>query len=270
VFVTLLAVVSLLAFVFVRSRRRKAKLAELAQSVTTIADNLSAAERNAPEVQRTLDDCAREMPEQDISKLREGLTSQPDRILKIKVDAQCIDPAKLESYDAMVRVRASAEAERNLLESTKESITKIKEAKAQSQAMMENLSRETFAITDVRDSTRTDEVNRLLLQSRQDYEQARQDYERARQGSSMSVVDWLIINQMLNNSHSQMQQAVYCSQAAPPTPSFSSDDDSSSSSSVFGSSSSSSSSGGFFSGGDSGGGGGGGSFSSGSGSDGTY
>jgi uncharacterized membrane protein YgcG len=268
--VSVLALGALLVFVTLRSRRRKARLAELTQSVTTIADNLTAAKKNAPEVQRTLDDCAREMPEQDISKLRESLTGQPDRILKIKVDAQCIDPTKLESYDAMVRVRANSEAERNLLESTKETIAKIKQAKAQSQAMMENLSRETFAITDVRDSTRTDEVNRLLLQSRQDYEQARQDYERARQGSSMSVVDWLIINQMLNNSHSQMQQAVYCSQAAPPTPSFSSDDDSSSSSSVFGSSSSSSSSGGFFSGGDSGGGGGGGSFSSGSGSDGTY
>jgi uncharacterized membrane protein YgcG len=270
VFVTLLALGSLLAFVIMRLHRRKAKLAEMAQAVTTIADNLSAAEKNAPEIQRTLDDCAREMPEQDISKLRESLVGQPDRILKIKVDAQCVDPAKLESYDAMVRVRASSEAERNLLESTKETIARIKEAKAQSQAMMENLSRETFEITDVRDSTRTDEVNRLLLQSRQDYEQARLDYERARQGSSMSVVDWLIINQMLNNSHSHIQQAVSCSQEAPYIPSPSSDDDSSSSS-VFGGSSSSSS-GGFFSSGDSdsGGGGGGGSFSSGSGSDGTY
>ncbi|HEX3093948.1 MAG TPA: hypothetical protein VHW72_15045, partial [Candidatus Angelobacter sp.] len=268
VFVSVLALGTVLAFVILRMRRRKARLADLAQSVTTIADNLSAAEKNAPEIQRILDDCVREMPEQDISKLREGVAGQPDRILKIKVDAQCIDPAKLESYDEMVRVRANSQAERNLLESTKDSITKIKEAKAQSQAMMEKLSRETFEITDVRDSTRTDEVNRLLLQSRQDYEQARQ-------GSSMSVVDWLIINQMLNNSRSQIQQAVSYSQAAP-TPSFSSLDDdstsSSSSSSIFGdsSSSSSSSSSGFFSGGDSGGGGGGGSFSSGSGSDGTY
>ncbi len=268
VFVTLVALVSLLVFVILRLRRRKAKLAEMGQAVTTIADNLSSAEKNAPEIQRTLDDCAREMPEQDISKLREGLAGQPERILKIKVDAQCIDPAKLESYGDMVRVRANSETERNLLESTKESIAKIKEAKAQSQSMMEKLSRETFEITDVRNSSRTDEVNRLLLQSRQDYEQARQ-------GSSLSVVDWLIINQMLNNSRSQIQQAVSYSQEAPYAPSFSSvDDDSSSSrrssSSVFGGGSSSSSSGGFCSGGDSGGGGGGGSFSSGSGSDGTY
>jgi hypothetical protein len=206
------------------------------------------------------------MPEQDISKLRESLTGQPARILKIKVDAQCIDPAKLESYDEMVRVRTNSLTERNLLECTKGSIADIREAKAQSQSLMEKLSRETFEITDVRDSSRTDEVNRLLLQSRQDYEQARQ-------GSSMSVVDWLIINQMLNNSQNQMRQAVTCSQVEPYTPSFESvDDDStsrrSSSSSIFGGSSSSSSSGGFFSSGDSGGGGG--SFSSGSGSDGSY
>jgi len=265
VFLTVFALGLVLALVIWRSVRRKAELAEMAQAATTIADNLSAAEKNAPEIQRVLDDCAREMPEQDIGKWREGLAGQPERILKIKVDAQCIDPAKLGSYDEMVRVRTNSEAERNLLESTKESIARIKEAKAQSQAMMENLSRETFEITDVRDSSRTEEVNRLLLQSRQDYLQARQ-------GSSMSVVDWLIINQMLNNSHSQMQQAVSCSQEAPYIPPV--DDDSSSSrssSSIFGdSSSSSSSSGGFFSGGDSGGGGGGGSFSSGSGSDGSY
>src|SRR6185437_1271161 len=165
----------------------------------------------------------------------------------------------------MVRVRANSEAERNLLESTKESIARIKEAKAQSQAMMEKLSRETFQITDVRDSSRTDDVNRLLWQSRQDYERARQD-------SSLSLVDWLIINQMLNNSRNQMQQAVSYSQEAPYAPAFSTLDDDSSSSSRSSSwssgSSSSSSSDGFFSSGDSGGGGG--SFSSGSGSDGTY
>jgi hypothetical protein len=240
---------------------RQAKLSELAQAVTTIPGNLSAAEKNAPEIQRTLDDCAREMPEQDISKLCESLAGQPDRILKIKVDAQCIDPAKLESYDEMVRVRTSSEIERNLLESTKESIARIKEAKAQSQTMMEKLSHETFEITDVRDSSRTDEVHQLLLQSRQ-------DYERARQNSSLSLVDWLIINQMLNNSQNQIRQAVSWSQEAPYAPSFESVDDSSSSSSWFGGSGSSSSSGGFFSSGDSGGGGG--SFSSGSGSDGTY
>jgi len=268
VFVTALVMIALLSFAIHHLYRRKAKFAEMAQAVNTIPDNLSAAEKNAPEVQRILDDCAREMPEQDISKLRESLAGQPERILKIKVDAQCIDPAKLESYDEMVRVRTNSQTERNLLESTKESIASLKEAKAQSQAMMEKLSRETFEITNVRDSSRTDAVNQLLLQSRR-------DYERARQGSSMSVVDWLIINQMLNNSQNQMRQAVSYSQEAP-APVFSSlDDDATSnrrsSGSIFGDSSSSSSSGGFFSGGDSGSsGGGGGSFSSGSGSEGSY
>ena len=264
VFFTLLTLGGLLTIVIHRSRRRAAKFSELAQAVNTIADNLSAAEKNAPEIQRTLDDCAREMPEQDISQLRQSLAGQPDRILKIKVDAQCIDPAKLESYDAMVRVRTDSETERNLLDSTKESIVGIRNAKAQSQAMLEKLSRETFEITDVRDGSRTDDVNRLLLEGRQNYEQARQ-------GSSMSVLDWLIINQMLTNSQSRIRQAVSCSQEAPYAPSFSSLDDSSSSSrssSWSSGSSSSSSSGGFFSSGDSGGGGG--SFSSGSGSDGTY
>lgn len=251
VFSVVLTLGSLLAFVIMRSRSRKARAAEMAQAGPIIADNLSAAEKNAPEIQRILDDCAREMPEQDISKLRESLAGQPERILKIKVDAQCVDPAKLESYDEMVRVRASSETERNLLESTKESIASIKEAKAKSQAMMEKLSRERFEITDIRDSSRTDEVNRLLLQSRQDYEQARQ-------GSSMSVVDWLIINRLLSNSQNQIQQAVTCSQEAPYTPSVDDSSSSSRSSSWFGGSSSSSSSGG------------GGSFSSGSGSEGSY
>src|SRR5580765_5746978 len=66
VFFTLLALGGLLAIVIHRSRRRAAKLAELAQAAATIADNLSAAEKNAPEIQRTLDECAREMPEQYI------------------------------------------------------------------------------------------------------------------------------------------------------------------------------------------------------------
>ncbi len=56
----------------------------------------------------------------------------------------------------------------------------------------------------------------------------RQNYEQARQGSSMSVLDWLIINQMLTNSQSRIRQAVSCSQEAPYTPSFSSLDDDSS------------------------------------------
>lgn len=262
-FLIVITLGALAAIAITRSRHSKARLAELSQAVTTIANNLSAAEKNVPEVRRVLDDFSKESPEQDISKLRESLAGQPDRILKIKVDAQCVDFTKLDSYNDMVRVRASSETESNLLESTKESTAKIREAKAQSQALMAQLSQEKFEIAEVRDSSRTDEVNRLLLSSRQ-------DYDRARQGSSMSVVDWLVINQMLNNSQSQVQQAVQCSQAEPYVQSFSSSDDSSSSSSssFFGGSDSSSSSSSSFSSSSSSGGGG--SFSSGSGSDGSY
>jgi uncharacterized membrane protein YgcG len=250
-----------------RSQRRKARLAAMAEASTAIANDLATADKNAPELRRLLDEFAKESPEQDISQLRTDLAGQPDRILKIKVDAQLVDLTKLESYNDMVRVRKNSESEALLLDNTKGSIAKIKQAKAQSQALMEQLSRERFEITDVRDSTRTDEVNRYLLQSRRDYEQARQ-------GSSMSVVDWLVINQMLNNSHSQIQQAVQCSQEAPYTPSFTTLDDGSRTSSSSGSgffssssSSSSSSSDSFSSSSSSGGGGG---FSSGSGSDGSY
>jgi uncharacterized membrane protein YgcG len=263
-FVFVIVLGSLSAIAIRRSRRRKATLAELSQAVTTIADNLSAAEKNVPEVQRILDECGREMPEQDITKLRDALAGQPDRILKIKVDVECLDFTNLDSFDEMVRIRANSETESDLLESTKQSIAKMKEAKAQSQALMEKLSREKFEIADVRDSSRAGEVNSFLSKGRQDYEQARQ-------GSSMSVVDWLIINELLSNSQNQVQQAVQCSQEEPYAPSFSTLDDSSSSSSgssfFGGSDSSSSSSSGSFSSDSSGGGG---SFSSGSGSDGSY
>ncbi|HVG91106.1 MAG TPA: TPM domain-containing protein, partial [Alphaproteobacteria bacterium] len=47
-FVSGLALISLLAFVIHHLYRRKAKLADMARSVTTIGDNLSAAEKNAP------------------------------------------------------------------------------------------------------------------------------------------------------------------------------------------------------------------------------
>jgi uncharacterized protein len=265
-FLLAMAVVGVILTLLFRSRRRKAKLAEMAEASTAIANDLATAEKNAPELRKLLDDFAKDSPEQDISKLRENFAGQPDRILKIKVDAQLVDLTKLESYNEMVRVRSNSEGEAVLLDNTKVSIAEIRRAKEQSQAMMEQLSRERFEITDVRDNSRTDEVNRYLLQSRRDYEQARQ-------GSSMSVVDWLVINQMLNNSQNQMHQAVQCSQAPPYTPSFTTlDDDSSSSSSsgsgfFSGSSSSSSSSDSFSSSSSSGGGGG---FSSGSGSDGSY
>jgi uncharacterized membrane protein YgcG len=236
------------------ARRRKEKLSELAEAGTKIADNLRAAEQNTPEIQRILDQFTKEAPEQDLSALRSELAAQPDRILKIKVDAQCVNFTELESYGEMVRIRTSSEAEADLLESVKQRIAAIKQAKQQSQALMETLSRESFEISQVRDSSRTNDVNRLLLQGRQYYEQARQS-------SSMSVIDWLVINNLLNSSHSQVQQAVECSMAEPYVAPPSSSDDSGS---IFSSSGGGSDSSSFSSGG------GGGGFNSGSGSEGSY
>jgi uncharacterized membrane protein YgcG len=241
-----------------RSQHRKDELAEMAQASPIIANNLAAAEKNAPEMQRVLDDFAKETPEQDISKFRESLAGQPERILKIKVDAQCVNFTNFASYCEAIRVRTSSESESKLLESTKQSIAQIREAKAQSQALMDQLSRERFQIDQIRDISRQAEINQLLLNSRQGYYQAQQN-------SSMSVVDWIMIHNLLNNSHNQVQQAVQYSQEEPYVSSSSSLNDSSSSSS----------SSSFFSGSDSSSssassGGGGGGFSRGSGSDGSY
>ncbi|HKF56815.1 MAG TPA: hypothetical protein VKJ45_15260, partial [Blastocatellia bacterium] len=181
-----------------------------------------------------------------------------DRIVKIRVDATLPDWTNLQSYDEMVRIRTNAQSESDLKDTLQARIGDIRSAKQQSQALMERLSREKFQISDVRDSAKRDEVNRLLLQSQQQYQQARQN-------SSMSMFDWLIIHDLLTRSNSQVQQAVEYSLQAPyvPPPSFSSSSGSESSGSSFGS---------FFSGGSdsSSSSGGGGGFSGGSGSDGTY
>lgn len=222
-------------------RQRKKKITELAQASTAIADNLRRAESNAPQVQQLLSDFSKEAPEQDVSAMSKDIAEQPARSLKIKVDAQCVNFADLASYKEMVRIRTRSETEAHLLESVQQRIAQIKTAKEQSQALMAQLANERFEIAQVRDNSRRNEVNRLLATSRQNYEQARHN-------SSMSVVDWLMINALLNSSHSQVQQAVQCSQAAPYVPSTS----------AFGGSGGSSSFGG------------GGGFSSGSGSDGSY
>jgi uncharacterized membrane protein YgcG len=257
--------IALVAFYNWRGRRKK--LAELAQASAVIAENLSKAETNGPQVQKLLDDFSKESPEQDLTAQRAELAVQPDRIAKIRLDSTLLDFADLKSYDEMLRIRSSAETEGDLLETTQAKIGEIRTAKAESQALMEQLSRENFAISDVRDTSRRSEIDQMLLQSRQ-------DYELARQNSSMSVVNWLMINDMLSRSHSQVQQAVVYSQQSP------SDDDSSSSGGFFSSSSSDSSSSSSDSSSsssdsgsssfDSGSSGGGGGFSSGSGSDGSY
>jgi len=268
IFLLAVAGAGLAAFAIHRWRKRQQKLAELSNANQTIADLLSKAEANAPQIQKLLDDFSKEAPEQDLTELRSQLAAQPDRITKIRLDATLLDPTTLKSYDEMIRLKTNAETESDLKDTVQGQIGDIRSAKQQSQALMAQLSKENFQISDVRDSAKRDEVDRLLLQSRQQYEQARQN-------SSTSVFDWLIIHDLLTSSHSQVQQAVTCSQAEPYVPSFRSSSGSESSGSSFGS---------FFSGGsDSGGGGGfsggsdsssssggGGGFSGGSGSDGSY
>jgi uncharacterized membrane protein YgcG len=251
-----LAAIVLVGFLIHARRQRQRKLAELAQANDAIAASLSTAEGNAPQIQRLLDDFSKEAPEQDLTALRSNLAAQAERITKIRLDATLLDPTKLESYDEMVRIKTNAETESRLMDSVQGRIGDIRSAKQQSQALMEQLSKENFQISELRDSSRRGEIDELLLQSRQGYEQARQS-------SSTSIFDWLIINDLLSRSRSQVQQAVQYSQEEPYVPSSSDSYDSSSSSSfgsVFsgGSDSSSSSSGG------------GGGFSGGSGSDGTY
>jgi uncharacterized membrane protein YgcG len=261
VFLIGLAGVVMAGFAIHKSRRRRSKLIELSQAGPAIADSLAKAEANAPQIQQLLDDLAKEVPEQDLTQLRSDLAGQPDRIVKIRLDTTLLDLTNLQSYDAAIRLRTSAETESDLLEVMQQKIANIKSAKQRSQDLIGSLSQQSFAISELRDGSRKSQIDNLLSASRQDYEQARRD-------SSMSVVDWLIINELLNRSQSRVQQAVQFSQENPYTPprsssSWGSSSSSDSSSSYDSSSNDSSSS--YSSSSDSGG-----SFSSGSGSDGTY
>jgi len=258
------AIGAVASFAFYRWRERRKKLAELAQASAVIAENLSKAEANAPQVQKLLDDFSKEAPEQDLTAQRAELAAQPDRIVKLRLDATLLNFTDLKSYDEMLGIKDAAQAEGSLLETMQGRIGDIRAAKKESLSLMDRFSRETFAISDVRDSSRRNAIDQLLLRSRQ-------DYELARQNSSMSVVDWLMINEMLDRSRNQVQQAVTYSQEAPyvsPTLSSYSDNSSSSGGGFFSSSDSSSSSSSSSSGSSDFGGGGG--FSGGSGSDGSY
>jgi uncharacterized protein len=265
----LLATLGLVSFAVYKSIRRGKRLSEMAQAKEAIANSVAKAEEHAPQIRHLLDGLAKDVPEQDVSALDTKLGGQPARITQIKVDAMALNFTDVKQYDEIIDLRSRAESECDLLQSVEEQAASIRSAKQRSRDLLEKMSKETFTISDIRDSCRRDEVDRMLAQSRLHYEQARRD-------SSSSLVDWLIIDSMLNRSHDQVREAVVVSQAAPyvPPPSFSAGsgsegflggsifDDSSSSSSSFDSSSSSSS--GF----DSSSGGGG--FSSGSGSDGSY
>jgi uncharacterized protein len=231
-----------------RWRQRKEKLAGMDAASHVIPESLRAAEQNAPKIQQLLTDLGREMPEQDLSKLSSELAAQPSRIAQVKADAARANFADIDSYDEVIEVRNRAQTEGDFLDTMRMRVAEIKTARERSQTLMEQLSKQNFEITQVLDSSKREEVDRLLAQSRLQYEQARHN-------SSNRLLDWLIISELLSNSYNQSQQAVQVSQAAPYVPTLDSNDSTSSSS--------------FFSsdGGSSGGGGG---FSSGSGSDGSY
>jgi uncharacterized protein len=237
---------------------------ELARAAGEISENLAQAEANLPHIGEILDSFSKEAPEQDLTALRADVEGQSDRIVKLRLDATLLDYTRLQSYDEMVRIRTAAQDEAGFRDKTQQQLDSILEAKRSSQAMMERLSHENFEISDVRDGSRRGDIDGMLAQSRLNYEQARQN-------SSLSLVDWLIINDMLNRSNTGFRQAVEYSQEEPEETSSSTSSSSSSSdssSSIFGNSSSESSFGSSSS--DSGSFGGGGGFSSGSGSDGSY
>lgn len=235
---------------FYRRGKRNLKLGEMARVPESVAENIRLAEQNSYQIQKLLDDFKQEMPEQDLTKFANDLAEQPSRIAKIKADLDNLNVADIELYDEVLQTKDRAEAEANLLANTQWKLGDIRQAKAQSQQMMQQLSKETFQIAEVRDSSKREEVENLLARSHLMYNQAYQN-------SSMSVFDWILINELLNSSQSQVQQAVQVSQAEPYVPTL--PYDSSTTSSV--------DTGSFGSGSDLGGGGG---FSGGSGSDGSY
>lgn len=239
---------AMLGVLLYRSRQWKEKLAEMADAQNLIADNLSIAESNAPQAQQLLHDLAAEMPEQGTRSLSEDLAAQHARLANIRNDAARLNFTDVTSYDEVLRIKDSAATEAGLLGSMRQRVGDIRRAKERSRALMQQLSSEKF-ISDVRDSSRRGEVDDLLSGSRAIYDQACQR-------SSMSMFDWLLINDMLNSSQDHVRKAEEASQAEPyvPVTTTSSFDTSSTS---FGGDTGSSF-------------GGGGGFSGGSGSDGSY
>ena len=198
------------------------------------------------------------MPEQDLTQFTNDLAEQSTRIASITTDVGNLNIADVTCYEEVLGTKDRSETEANLLSNTRQKLDGIRRAKAQCQLMMQKLSKESFQIADVRDSSKKQEVDNLLSNSRSLYDEA---YEH----SSMSLFDWMYINELLNRSQRQVQQASQVSQAEPytPPPTFDASSTSTSdTSSTFTSDTSTSGSGGDF--------GGGGGFSGGSGSDGSY
>jgi uncharacterized membrane protein YgcG len=244
-----LGISAVVLVVIYRNRKRRLRLQEMAAVPESIAQNLRVAHQNASQIQQLLDEFKKQMPEQDLTRFTSELAEQPDRMAKIKTGLANLNIADITFYAEVLAAKDRAEAEANLLSNTRRKLDDICQAKAQSQLKMQKLSKENFQIPDVRDGSKREEVENLLSNSRLLYNQAYQN-------SSMSLLDWIMINELLDNSERQVQQAVEVSQIEPYTPSFY---DSNSTSTFNGSSPGSGS--------DFGGGGG---FSGGSGSDGSY
>ena len=233
-----------------RRRKRRLRLQEMAAVPESIAQNLRVAHQNASRIQQLLDEFKKQMPEQDLTRFTSELAEQPDRMAKIKAEFANLNIADITFYAEVQAVKDRAEAEANLLSNTRRKLDDVCQAKAQSQLKMQKFAEENFQISDVRDGSKREEVENLLSDSRLLYNQAYQN-------SSMPLLDWIMINDLLDNSQRQVQRAVQVSQIEPYIPPSVYD---SNSTSTFDASSPGSGS-------DFGGGGG---FSGGSGSDGSY
>ena len=233
-----------------RRRKRRLRLQEMAAVPESIAQNLHVAHQNASRIQQLLAEFTKQMPEQDLTRFTSELAEQPDRMAKIRAEFANLNIADISVYAEVQAVKDRAEAEANLLSNTRRKLDDVCQAKAQSQLKMQKLAEENFQISDVRDGSKREEVENLMSDSRLLYNQAYQN-------SSMPLLDWIMINDLLDNSQRQVQRAVEVSQIEPYTPPSVYD---SSSTSTFDASSPGSGS-------DFGGGGG---FSGGSGSDGSY
>jgi len=234
-----------------RRRKHNLKLQEMAAVPDSIAQSLRLAQQNASRMQQVLDDFRKQMPEQDLAQFTSDLAEQPDGMAKTRADLANLNVADVTLYAEVLRIKDRAEVEANLLSNTQWKLDDIRQAKAQSQLLMQKLSKESFQITDIRDGSKRQEVENLLSNSRSLYNQADQN-------SSMSFLDWIRVNELLDSSQRQLQQALQVSQTEPhpPPPVFY---DSSMTSIVDAGSS-----------GNNGDFGGGGGFSGGSGSDGSY
>ena len=201
----------IVAVTLYRIRKRRLKLREMAAAPGLIAQSLRVAEQNAPEVQQALDDFKKEIPEQDLTRLSTDFEGQPSRIAAIRTDVGNLDFSDLALYTDVLQLKDRSEDERDLIRRTVSKLNSIRQAKAKCQAMIQRLGKEKFQIGDLRDESKRNEVTSLLSNGRSLYDRAYQD-------SLGSFFDWMLINDLLDDSQRQVDQAVRVSQEPPYTP----------------------------------------------------